>query len=105
MPSSSRRGSSSSKEDDPPPPKDAEEFKVPVNGPAGAAEEAAADPMSKDMKGIAEEDGRGGWNGAAGKRRCWTLGLDVDPPEGKTTGGIAKSFVIFFERSGMDFEN
>ena len=66
-----------------------------MNGPAGAAEDAAADPMSKDMKGIAEEEGRGGWNGAAGKRRCWTLGLDVDPPEGKTTGGIAKSFVIF----------
>lgn len=66
-----------------------------MNGPAGAAEEAAADPMSKDMKGIAEEEGRGGWKGAAGKRRCWTLGLAVDPPEGKTTGGIAKSFVIF----------
>lgn len=31
--------------------------------------EAASDPMSKDMKGMAELS----WNGGVGTRRCWRL--------------------------------
>ena len=55
--------------------------------------------MSNDMKGIAEEEGRGGggWKGERGNRRCWTL---LAP--GKTTGGTAKSFVIFRIGDGVE---
>lgn len=68
----------------------------------------AADPMSKDMKGMLE--GRGGWNGAVGTRRCWRFpgGLPpLTPPPGtagdacppleeveNTTGGIGNSLGI-----------
>ena len=64
----------------------------------------ATEPISKDMKGMAEEDGgRGGWNGAVGTRRWFmfpTVGLT--PPEGKTTGGTVNSLVIFV-KSYCDF--
>lgn len=62
----------------------------------------AADPISNDMKGIPVFDGREGWNGAVGTRRCWmfapvaTVGF---PPDGKITGGTAKSLDMF-----VDFE-
>lgn len=91
MPNSSRRGSSSSNEADP------VAAEVDIEPPKGPDDDAA-EPISKDMKGMAEEDdgGREGWNGAVGTRR-WlmfpTVGLT--PPEGKTTGGTVNSLVIF----------
>lgn len=54
--------------------------------------EEVAEPMSKDMNGMPDPEGRGGWNGAVGTRRCWTLPLEGVPPEGKTTGGTVNCF-------------
>jgi hypothetical protein len=74
----------------------------PVPPPIVPAVFVAADPISNDMKGIPEFDGREGWNGAVGTRRCWmfppvaTVGF---PPDGKTTGGTANSLDMF-----VDFE-
>ena len=92
MPSSSRRGSSSSNEADPDTP---EVEIVPPKDP----DDDAAEPISKDMKGMAEEEdgGRKGWNGAVGTRR-WlmfpTVGL-TPALDGKITGGTVNSLVIF----------
>lgn len=69
-------------------------------------EAAAADPMSKDMKGM--EEGRGGWNGAVGTWRWWSIdgglrpvgpaaAVDVageGPVDGKETGGMVNSLGI-----------
>ena len=67
--------------------------------------EGAVGPMSKDMKGMPELDGRGGRNGAVG-RRLWGM---VDPPaavgfpaEGKTTGGTGKSLAMELLCDGWD---
>lgn len=99
MPSSSRRGSSSSNEADP----DAPEVEiVPPKDP----DDDGAEPMSKDMKGMAEEEedgGREGWNGAVGTRRWLTFpaGGLTPPPERKTTGGTENSLVIFVEATAI----
>lgn len=99
MPSSSRRGSSSSNEADP----DADDVEiVPPKDP----DDDAAEPISKDMKGMAEEEGGGreGWNGAVGTRR-WlmfpTAGL-TPPPAGNTTGGTVNSLLAIFVKSYED---
>ena len=92
IPSSSRSGSSSSKLVAPP--------IGPVPPPIGPAVFVAEDPISKDIKGIPEFDGREGWNGAVGTRRCWifppvaTVGF---PPDGKITGGTPNSLAMFFD--------
>ena len=98
MPSSSRRGSSSSNEADPEAP---EVDIVPPKDP----DDDATEPISKDMKGMAEEEDGGseGWNGAVGTRR-WlmfpTVGL-TPPPDGKTTGGTVNSLVIFVKANAI----
>jgi len=100
IPSSSRSGSSSSKLATPP--------IGPVPPPIGPAVVAAAEPISKDMKGIPEFDGRGGWNGAIGTRRCWMFPPVATgfPTDGKTTGGTANSFVMVVdvERKGNEIK-
>lgn len=95
MPSSSSKGGSSSNPKPPP---------IPM-GPGAAncgaekEEEAAAEPMSKDMKGMLLGFGfgeeRGDWKGAVGRRRCWVVAaaaVEGFPPEGKITGGTLNPF-------------
>lgn len=66
-------------------------------------EAAAAEPMSKDMKGMALgfEEEREGWNGAVGRRRFWVVPVDGLPPEGKITGGTLKSFDMVGDLTGI----
>lgn len=89
MPSSSRRGSSSSNE------AEADTADVEIVPPKDPDDDGT-DPISKAMKGMAEEEG---WKGAVGTRR-WlmlpTLGL-TPPPDGKTTGGTVNCLLIFVE--------
>ena len=65
----------------------------PANCGAGNDVVAAADPTSKDIKGILGFAVRGGWNGAVGRRRCAAAGPGF-PPDGKTTGGTLNSLDI-----------
>ncbi|KAH7848217.1 hypothetical protein Vadar_007728 [Vaccinium darrowii] len=70
-------------------------------------EEAAAEQMSKDMKGLAlgfEEEEREGWNGAVGRRRFWVVPVDGLLPEGKITGGTLKPFDMVGDLTGIRFK-
>lgn len=67
---------------------------LPPNWGAGNDVAAAAEPTSKDMNGMLGFAGRGGWNGAVGRRRCATAAGPGLPPAGKTTGGTLNSLDI-----------